>query len=194
MEKYPYAQIQVGRAKHPYSSEFWQSASQLNGVERTIFSGETDVDGKEDSRKWRGGNANFQVSNEDSVTKYPVGGFNLFRSQGIQLQGDINIFGQDGFLQYWAGIYNSRNTKGSVSIDSNPLYVGRISINPFGKYNLTQQGDIDYSKDPKLCLLVSGVQYVDRLSKYRDVVDNKKADGSTGQDGYGDEVTATYDI
>lgn len=173
-KKYPYAQVQFGRAKLPYGLHFWQSASQLNGVERSIFSGETDVDGKEDSRKWPGGNANFQVNNEDTVTKYPVGGFHLFRSQGVQLQGDIDMLGQNGFLQYWAGVYNGRNTKGGINIDSTPIWVGRISINPFGKYNLLQQGDIDYSKTPKVCFLVSGFQNTDRLSKIRSSTDGKE--------------------
>ncbi|MFA4915382.1 MAG: porin [Syntrophales bacterium] len=187
-KQYPFAQVQFGRAKLPYGLEFWQSASQLNGVERSIFSGETDVDGKSDTRKWPGGNANFPVSDEDSVTKYPIGGLNLFRSQGIQLQGDINLFGQEGFLQYWTGVYNGRNTKGNVNIDSNHLWVGRISINPLGKYNLVQQGDIDYSLTPKVCFLVSGMQYKDRLNKYRDTIDSNN-------DGYGDErQTAYYDI
>src|SRR3990170_759055 len=127
----------------------------------------TDLDGKEDSRKWPGGNANFQVNNEDTVTKYPVGGFHLFRSQGVQLQGDIDMFGQNGFLQYWAGVYNGRNTKGGINLDSSPIWVGRISVNPFGKYNLLQQGDIDYSKTPKVCFLVSGFHNTDRLSQTR---------------------------
>ncbi|HKZ57971.1 MAG TPA: porin [Thermodesulfovibrionales bacterium] len=166
-KKYPYAQVQFGRSKLPYGLHFWQSAIYLNGIERSIFSGETDVDGKEDSRKWPGGNANFQVNNEDTVTKYPVGGFHLFRSQGVQLQGDIDMFGQNGFLQYWTGVYNGRNTKGGINIDSTPILVGRISINPFGKYNLLQQGDIDYSKIPKVCFLVSGFHNTDRLSQTR---------------------------
>lgn len=187
-KKYPYAQIQFGRAKIPYGLHFWQSASLLNGVERSILSGETDADGKDDTRKWPGGNANFQVSTEDSITKYPVGGFNLFRSQGVQLQGDINLFGQDGFLQYWAGVYNGRNTKGSVNIDSSHLWSGRISINPFGKYNLLQQGDLDYSKTPKVCFLISGFSNTDRLTKYRS--NTTDADN----DGYGDSESATYDI
>ncbi len=49
-KKYPYAQVQFGRSKLPYGLHFWQSAIYLNGVERSIFSGETDVDSKEDSR------------------------------------------------------------------------------------------------------------------------------------------------
>jgi len=176
-KKYPYAQVQFGRAKLPYGLHFWQSASQLNGVERSIFSGETDVDGKSDTRKWPGGNANFPVSDEDSVTKFPIGGLNLFRSQGVHLQGDIDLFGQNGFLQYWAGVYNGRNTKGGINIDSTPLWVGRISVNPFGKYNLLQQGDIDYSKTPKVCFLLSSFQNTDRLSEFR----SSKTIGSDGK-------------
>jgi len=172
-KQYSYAQVQFGRAKLPYGLHFWQSASLLDGVERSIFSGETDPDGKEDTKKWPGGNANFQVSNEDSVTKFPLGGLHLFRSQGVQLQGDINLFDQDGFLQYWAGVYNGRNSKGLPNHDSGHLWVGRISINPFGKYNLLQQGDIDYSKTPKVCFLVSGFYDTDRLSQVRSSTDGK---------------------
>ena len=172
-KQYPYAQIQFGRSKLPYGLEFWNAASQLNGIERSIFSGETDVDGKDDSRKWPGGNANFQVNNEDSVTKFPVGGLHLYRSQGVQLQGDVNVFDQSGFLQYWAGVYNGRNTKGSPNVDSQMLYVGRISINPFGSYNLLQQGDLDYSQNPKLCFLISGFYNTDRLKKIRSAADSQ---------------------
>ena len=158
----------------PYGLHFWQSASLLNGVERSIFTGETDADGKQDSRKWPGGNANFQVSNEDSVTKFPLGGFNLFRSQGVQLQGDIDLLGQNGFLQYWAGVYNGRNTKDTPNLDTPPLWVGRISINPLGKYNLVQQGDIDNSQTPKVCFLISGFYNTDRLKKIRSATDGKE--------------------
>lgn len=173
-KRYPSAQVQFGRAKLPYGLHFWQSGSQLNGVERSIFSGETDVDGKSDTRKWPGGNANFPVSDEDSVTKYPIGGFNLFRSQGVQLQGDIDMFGRGGVLQYWTGVYNGRNTKGNANMDSNHLWAGRISINPFGKYNLLQQGDLDYSPTPMVCFLLSGFYNTDRLSKIRSSTDGKE--------------------
>ena len=172
-KKYPYAQIQFGRSKLPYGLEFLQSASQLNGIERSIFSGETDIDGKDDSRKWPGGNANFQVNNEDSITKFPLGGLHLYRSQGVHLQGDINMLGKDGFLQYWAGVYNGRNTKGMPNIDSQQLYVGRISINPLGKCNLLQQGDLDDSQSPKACFLISGFNNTDRLKQIRSATDGK---------------------
>lgn len=189
-KKYPYVQVQFGRSKLPYGLHFWQSASLLNGVERSIFSGETDPDGKEDpdKQKWPGGNANFQVSNEDSVTKFPLGGLHLFRSQGVQLQGDINLFAQDGFLQYWAGVYNGRNSKGLPNKDSGHLWVGRISINPFGKYNLLQQGDIDYSKTPKACFLVSGFHDTDRLNKV------KSSTGATVEVDSYDYKNSGYDL
>ncbi len=167
-KKYPYAQVQFGRSKLPYGLHFWQSAIYLNGIERSIFSGETDPDGKDDTKKWPGGNANFQMgSNEDITTKYPLGGLHLYRSQGVQLQGDINLFDRDGFLQYWAGVYNGRSSKGLPNKDSGHLWVGRISVNPFGKYNLLQQGDIDYNKTPKVCFLVSGFHDRNKLNQVR---------------------------
>jgi len=165
-KKYPYAQIQFGRSKLPYGLHFWQSAIYLNGVERSIFSGETDV-----NSKWPGGNANFPVSTEDSVTKFPVGGFNLFRSQGVQMQGDVNLFDREGFLQYWGGVYNGRDSKGLANLDSKMLWVGRISVNPFGKYNLLQEGDIDYSVTPKVCFLGSVYHDTDRLNQIRSSTD-----------------------
>jgi phosphate-selective porin OprO/OprP len=173
-KQYPYAQIQFGRAKLPYGLNFWQAATRLNGVERSIFSGETDADGKKDSRKWPGGNANFQLSNEDSVTKFPLGGFNLYRSQGVQLQGDIDMLGRNGFLQYWAGIYNGRNTKDMPNLDTLPLWVGRIAINPLGKFNFSQQGDIDNSQSPKVAFLISGFYDTDRLNKIRSATDGSE--------------------
>ena len=192
-KKYPYAQIQFGRAKLPYGLHFWQSASLLNGVDRSIFTGETDADGKQDSRKWPGGNANFQVSNEDSVTKFPLGGLNLFRSQGIQLQGEIDSFGQNGFLQYWAGVYNGRNTKDTPNLDTAPLWVGRISINPLGKYNLVQQGDIDNSQTPKVCFLISGFYNTDRLKKIRSAADGKEQSVDTYDiEGSGYDLAALF--
>ncbi len=192
-KKYPYAQVQFGRSKLPYGLHFWQSAIYLNGVERSIFSGETDPDGKEDTKKWPGGNANFQVSNEDSVTKFPLGGLHLFRSQGVQLQGDLNLFAQDGFLQYWAGVYNGRNSKGLPNHDSSHLWVGRISINPFGKYNLIQQGDMDYSTTPKVCLLVSGFYDKDRLSQVRSSTNgNAQAVNSYDYKGSGYDLAALF--
>ncbi len=192
-KKYPYAQIQFGRAKLPYGLHFWQSASLLNGVDRSIFSGETDADGKQDPRKWPGGNANFQVSNEDSVTKFPLGGFNLFRSQGVQLQGDIDLLGQDGFLQYWAGVYNGRNTKDIPNLDMAPLWVGRISINPLGKYNLLQEGDIDYSKTPKVCFLISGFYNIDRLKQIRSATNGTAQSVDTYQiEGSGYDLAALF--
>ena len=122
------------------------------------------------------------MSNEDFVTKFPLGGFNLYRSQGVQLQGDIDMLGQNGFLQYWAGVYNGRNTKDAPNLDTPPLWVGRIAINPFGKFRFSQQGDIDNSQTPKAGFLVSGFYNTDRLNKIRSATDGTE------------QSVATYDI
>ncbi|MFZ6016599.1 MAG: porin [Nitrospirota bacterium] len=159
-KRYPYFQVQIGRAKIPYTLEFWQSGLLENGVDRSIFTGEPEGN-------WPGGNASFAVSTEDSVTKFPTGGLTPFRSQGVQLQGDINMAGQKGFLQYWAGVFNGWNKKGTFNADDALLYVARISINPFGEYNLFLSGDVDYSETPKLCLLAATIYNKERLTKIK---------------------------
>jgi hypothetical protein len=175
-QHFSFARLQFGRMKIPYGLEFCQSGFLLNGVERTIFSGETDVDGKARdifgnrlSPFWPGGNANFPVSGHTlSGTLFPVGGLMLYRSQGINVNGDINVFGQKGFFQYWLGVYNGRDTQGGWNHTNDMLYVARVAINPFGKYNLFNQGDLDYSLSPKLSFLLSGYQYQDRANSYYD--------------------------
>lgn len=166
-KKYPFGQIQAGRGTVPYGLEVWYSSSRLNGVDRSIFSGEPDADGKSDTRKWPGGNANFPSSDEDPATKFPIGGLNLGTSQGFQLQGDLDMLGRSGLIQYWAGMFNGRNTKGKAAPDTVPLYAGRIALNPAGKCNLFEQGDYEGSESPKLCMLFSAMQYTDRTAQVR---------------------------
>ncbi|PIP13328.1 MAG: hypothetical protein COX49_02370 [bacterium (Candidatus Stahlbacteria) CG23_combo_of_CG06-09_8_20_14_all_40_9] len=175
-KKYPSFQVQIGRAKVPYTLEFWQSGLLENGVDRSIFTGENEGN-------WPGGNAAMKTSTEDSITKFPVGGLTPFRSQGLQLQGDIDAAGQKGFLQYWAGVFNGWDKKGGFNVDDALLYVARISINPFGKYNLFLSGDVDYSETPKLCLLAATIYNKERLTKYRTTT------GSTASATYDAETT-----
>ncbi len=169
--------IQAGRMKIPYGLEFWQSGFGLNGVARTIFTGETDIEGKAKDifgnriePSWPGGNSIFPVS---SHTKkgilFPLGGLLIYRSQGINLNGDINGLGKKGLIQYWTGIFNGRDTQGASNPTSDMLYVMRIALNPLGKFKITQQGDVDYTTSPKICFLMSGYTYKDRATKYIDV-------------------------
>jgi len=176
-QKFDEFRVQAGRMKIPYGLEFWQSGFELNGVERTIFSGETDIEGKAKDifgntiePSWPGGESAFPVSSHTTKgTLFPVGGLLIYRSQGLNFNGDINGLGQKGLFQYWAGIFNGRDTQGASNPTSDMLYVMRMALNPLGKFKITQQGDLDYTTSPKICFLISGYTYKDRATKYINV-------------------------
>jgi len=173
-QRFSVCRVQFGRMKIPYGLEFIQSAFALNGVERTIFSGETDVDGKARDvfgaligRFWPGGNSRFPVSGHRLVgTLYPVGGMLLYRSQGINVHGNIPVPGFDdqSLLQYWTGIFNGRDTRGISNPTDDMLYSFRLAYAPFGKVNLTTQGDLPISKSIKAGLLFSFFYGLDKAS------------------------------
>ncbi|MBW1953888.1 MAG: hypothetical protein JRI66_12545 [Deltaproteobacteria bacterium] len=99
--RYKFLQPWVGRGKVAYGLEFWQSGFKLNFVERSIFSGETD-------NHWPGVNADFRGPSGSAKMgvgnkRYNTAGFNLYRSQGFMLMGDLDLWAPRN-LRYWAGI------------------------------------------------------------------------------------------
>ncbi len=177
-QRYRFCRIQFGRMKIPYGLEYWQSGFAQNGVERTIFSGETDVDGKAKDifgnkidRFWPGGNANFPVSGHTlKGTLFPVGGLMLYRSQGVDLNGDIHVpgFNDQGTFQYWVGVFNGRDTQGFANPTDQMLYSVRVAYAPLGKWNLFHQGDWPNTQSPKVVFLASFASYTDTASQYYD--------------------------
>jgi hypothetical protein len=173
-QRYRFLRCQFGRMKIPYGLEFWQSGFAQNGVERTIFTAETDVDGKARDvfgntieRFWPGGNAIFPVSGHTLYgTLFPIGGFTLYRSQGIHLSGDAPVpgFHDESLLQYWAGVFNGRDTQGTRNPTEDMLYCARLAYEPFGPVGLTGQGDLMASQRPLAAFLVSFYYYSDRAS------------------------------
>ena len=163
--------VWLGRGKIPYGLEFWQSGFALNGVERTIFTGETDSDGKARdlfgdtiSRFWPGGNARFPVSGHIlEGTLFPIGGMNLYRSQGVYVEGDVPVPGFRGvpLLQYWAGVFNGRDTQGFANDTDDMLYSLRLGYAPFGETSLTIQGDLPTSQRLRAAFLFSFYYYPD---------------------------------
>ncbi|MDD3579411.1 MAG: porin [Desulfobacca sp.] len=121
-----YLQPWIGRGKVAYGLEFWQSGWGLNFVERSIFSGETD-------QPWPGGNAEFNGpagSTGIGNNRYNTGGFNVYRSQGFMLMGDLDLWAPRN-LRYWAGIWNGPNTRGTDNMnDAEFLYTGRLLFAP----------------------------------------------------------------
>lgn len=188
-ERYKFCRVQFGRMKIPFSLEFWQSGFLLNGVERTIFSAETDVDGKARDvlgntieRFWPGGNAAFPTSGHYATsttrnktsskgTLFPTGGLMLFRSQGLDLNGDVPVPGlsEESLLQYWLGLYNGRDTQGFSNPTDQLLYVLRLAYGPLGESPLTMQGDWPCTQDPKFVVLFSAFRYGDEATKRYDL-------------------------
>lgn len=177
-QKFRWGRFQFGRMKIPYGLEYLQSAFSLNGVERTLFSGETDVDGKAKDmfgnrilRFWPGGNANFPVGGHLlEGTLFPVGGMMLYRSQGININGALHVpgFNDESLVQYWIGVFNGRDTQGFSNPTDRMLYALRFAYAPLGEWNLTVQGDRIYSVQPKFVFLFSLYTYTDIASKRYD--------------------------
>jgi len=171
-QKFDVFRIWLGRGKIPYGLEFWQSGFAQNGVERTIFTGETDSDGKARDifgdtidRFWPGGNAQFPVSGHVlEGTLFPIGGMTLYRSQGVLINGDVPVPGFRGvpLFQYWAGVFNGRDTQGFANDTDHMLYSLRLAYAPFGKTSLTVQGDLPTSQRLKAAFLFSTYYYRDQ--------------------------------
>lgn len=172
--KYKFARIQFGRMKIPYSMEFWQSGFMQNGADRTIFTGDNEVD-------FPGGNAALKVgSHLNSTTGFPTGGMLLYRSQGVNLNGYADMFGRKDFLTYWLGVFNGRDTQGLKNTGDNMLYSARLGINflpgsdpkgpmgsgGFNKYSM--QGDYGYNTKPLAALVIAAFNNHDRKDNYYD--------------------------
>ncbi len=201
-QKYDVFRVWFGRGKIPYSLEFWQSGFALNGVERTIFTGETDSDGKAKDvfgqtvdRFWPGGNAQFPVSGHVlEGTLFPIGGMTLYRSQGFYLEGDVPVPGFRGIplFQYWAGVFNGRDTQGFVNDTDDMLYCLRLGYAPFGETSLTVQGDLPTSPRPMAAFLFSSYYYRDEASlRYDSASQEYVADRYDIQD-YGFDAAALF--
>ncbi len=163
-QKYKFAKVQFGRMKIPYSMEYWQSGFMQNGADRTIFTGDSEYDYDQFGQRTYdipGDNARLRVGNlVDKNNGFPTGGMLLYRSQGINVNGTVDMFGLKQFLAYWTGIYNGRDTRGVTNGNSDMLYVGRLGINflsgsdpkgplgPKGFRNYFMQGDYGYNTKP----------------------------------------------
>ncbi len=162
-QKYKFAKVQFGRMKIPYSMEYWQSGFAQNGVDRTIFTGDSEpTTGYFGSSTYKitGDNAALKVGGHLAKNGFPTGGMLLYRSQGINVNGTLDAFGMKQFLAYWVGVYNGRDTQGLTNNNADMLYVGRVGINflpgsdpkgplgPKGLKNYFMQSDYGYNTKP----------------------------------------------
>jgi len=163
--------VQIGRMKIPaYGLEFWNSAFKLNGTDRTIFTGDSEND--EDlfgtrTYDFPSGNARLRVGQQLLGNGFPAGGFTLYRSQGLNLDGELDLFERKQFLAYWVGVFNGRDTRGLGVSDNDMLGTLRVGINflpgsdpsgplgPDGLDGYAMQGDFGFNKQPLGALVLS---------------------------------------
>jgi len=102
-------QLGAGRMKISYGLEFMNSGSALGMVERSVFSGETDIDlgsaTQQGPRFPGGGSERFGLS-WYAYTGFATGGMTLYRSQGVQLRGHRGSDSTPTF-EYQFGVYQS---------------------------------------------------------------------------------------
>ncbi len=199
---YKFARVQFGRMKIPYSIEYWQSGFGQNGADRTIFTGDSEMDKDQFGNRTYdipGYNARLRVGNLlDKTTAFPTGGMLLYRSQGVNINGDIDMFNQKQFLVYWAGVYNGRDTRGTANFDDQMLYVGRIGINflpgsdpkgPMGSKGFKHyfaQGDYAYNTKPLAAFIFGAFNWKNKVKNVYDPY---------GQSGtYGAKTSFAHDI
>ncbi|OAQ21428.1 hypothetical protein [Thermosulfurimonas dismutans] len=170
----PFFKVQFGRMKIPaMSMEYWQSGFMQNGTDRTIFTDDSEG-------YWPyAGTPKLKVGGHLLSNGFPIGGMLLYRSQGINVNGALDLFGKKQFLAYWFGWYNGRDTQGNRNTASDDhLYSWRVAFNilpgsdprgPLGPgtfNNYFMQGDYGYNTKPALALVLSGFWTKNRVGTY----------------------------
>jgi len=207
-QKYKFARVQFGRMKIPYSMEYWQSGFMQNGADRTIFTGDSEADIDQFGQRIYdipGDNARLRVGNLlDKNNGFPTGGMLLYRSQGINLNGYVDMFGMKQFLAYWAGIFNGRDTRGLTNGNADMLYVGRLGINflsgsdpkgpmgPKGFNNYFMQGDYGYNTKPLASFIMASFYNRGTAPRYYEATFNSSNTFNTGTKQTGEHDTDNY--
>ncbi|MDL1962867.1 MAG: OprO/OprP family phosphate-selective porin [Deltaproteobacteria bacterium] len=180
--------IQFGRMKVPaFGIEYWQSGFGQNGTDRTIFTGDSEFDKDLFGNRiydFPGSNARLRVGGHRQKNGFPTGGFLLYRSQGFNINGYLDMLGQKDFLTYWLGVYDGRDTRGYNNADDEMLYTFRLGMNflpgsdpkgPMGSKafkNYFAQSDYGYNTEPLASLILSGFRDKDKTGTSYTVSDD----------------------
>ena len=187
-KKYREFKVQFGRMKIPgLGMEYWQSGFKQNGTDRTIF-----TDDGENYWPYDGGTPKMRVGGHLLANGFPTGGMLNYRSQGLLLNGYLDMLNRKQFLCYWLGYFNGRDTQGKTDTSSaDKLYSLRVGLNllpgsdpkgPMGPKtfnNYFMQGDYGFNKTPALALVLSSFWAKDRVKTY---YDNTGASRSSAHD------------
>jgi hypothetical protein len=150
-------QLGIGRNKIGYGLEFMNSGSALGMVERSVMSGETDIDlgslNRPGPRYPGGGTERFGLS-WYAASGFATGGMTLYRSQGIQLRGHK---GTDSTptLEYQVGVWQGRSTTSLSNGGNGHLLAARVGYHPWGFVDWRIVGDVNHSQRFKLGVIGS---------------------------------------
>jgi hypothetical protein len=147
----------AGRNKVSYGLEFMNSGSALGMVDRSAFSGETDIDLGDPTlpgpRYPGGGTYRFGL-NWSAPTGFATGGLNLYRSQGVQLRGQRGT-ASTPTIEYQVGIWQGRGTTGLSNAGNQHLFALRVGYHPWGFVDWKVVGDLEDTQKFKLGVLGS---------------------------------------
>ena len=147
----------AGRNKISYGLEMLNSGSALGLVERSLMYGETDIDLGQASqpgpRYPGGGTSRFGLS-WYADTGFATGGLNLYRSQGVQLQGRKGSATTSTY-EYQVGIWQGRGTTSLANFGDDHLVALRVGYHPWGFVDWRVVGDVDGSERFRLGIIGS---------------------------------------
>ncbi len=147
----------AGRNKISYGLEFMNSGSALGMVDRSLFSGETDIDLGDPTlpgpRYPGGGSSRFGLS-WVAPTGFATGGLDLFRSQGIQLRGQRGTASTPTF-EYQVGIWQGRGSTAFSNSGNQHLFAVRVGYHPWGFVDWKVVGDLEDTQKFKLGVIGS---------------------------------------
>lgn len=103
--------------------------------------------------------------------------FNLSRDLGVMV-GSKDLGGLDGRLAYSAGVFMGEGRNTFELTDPGLLYVGRLELLPFGKFDDYSEGDLTRSPTPGLSI-AAAYAFQDRAHAARGVVGDPPADRGT---------------
>ena len=103
--------------------------------------------------------------------------FTLDRDLGVQVMSK-DVGGLGHRIAYYAGVFFGEGRNAFELTDPGLLYVGRLEINPFGKFEDYSEGDLERMKQPGLSI-GGAYAYQDRAHPARGVVGDLPADKGT---------------
>ena len=147
----------TGRNKISYGLEFMNSGSALGMVERSLMYGETDIDlgpTTQPGPRYPGGGTHRFGLSWYADTGFATGGMTLYRSQGVQLQGQRGSDSTPTF-EYQVGLWQGRSTSSLSNGGDNHLVAARVGYHPWGFVDWRVVGDVEDTQRFKLGVIGS---------------------------------------